>query len=79
MNEPILCYVDGKFAFFTTQSLEDQKGDDWNDRPWHSNAGDPYFPREGDNWQIVQIAFDADARTLGSGSVDDINAGHCPG
>ena len=39
-----LCYVEGSFAYFTTQDLKDQWGDDWNDTPWEHNAGTPYHP-----------------------------------
>ena len=40
----MLCYVQDRFAYFTTQSLEDQWGDDWNDAPYYCNAGEPYEP-----------------------------------
>lgn len=39
-----LCYIDGPWAFFTTQSLDKQWGDDWNDAPYEHNAGDPHEP-----------------------------------
>lgn len=39
-----LCYVSGGNAWFTTQSLEEQWGDDWNDSPYEHNAGTPYAP-----------------------------------
>jgi hypothetical protein len=42
--DPVLCYVDGSFAFFTTQAIEQQWGDDWDDAPYEHNAGDPYGP-----------------------------------
>lgn len=29
-TQPILCYVEGCWAYFTTQALKDQWGDDWN-------------------------------------------------
>lgn len=44
MKEPILCYVDGDFAYFTTQSLDKQWGDDWDDAPYEHNAETPYTP-----------------------------------
>jgi len=46
----VLCYVRHGFAHFTTQSLDKQWGDDWNDAPYEHNAGTPYRPcwhREG--------------------------------
>ena len=39
-----LCYVDQSWAFFTTKSLSDQWGDDWDDAPYEHNAGYPYSP-----------------------------------
>ena len=39
-----LCYIDGQKAYFTS-NLKKQWGDDWNDRPYECNAGDPY-----DHW-----------------------------
>lgn len=43
-NEPVLCYVSGCFAYFTTQELSKQWGDDWDDAPYEHNAGEPYKP-----------------------------------
>jgi hypothetical protein len=40
----ILCYATATWAFFTTRSLKEQWGDDWNDAPYEHNAGDPYEP-----------------------------------
>jgi hypothetical protein len=37
-----LCYVDGSWAYFTTQDLDKQWGDDWNDAPYECNAEIPY-------------------------------------
>lgn len=42
--EPVLCYVDGPWAYFTTKPLKEQWGDDWNDAPYEHNAGSPYEP-----------------------------------
>ena len=39
-----LCYIDGNTAYFTTQPLADQWGDDWDDAPYEHNAGEPYTP-----------------------------------
>lgn len=36
-----LCYVDGQKAWFT-DNFEKQWGDDWNDKPYDCNAGEPY-------------------------------------
>jgi len=43
-GEPVLCYVDGSTAYFTTQDLSGQWGDDWNGRPYEHNAERPYGP-----------------------------------
>ena len=40
----VLCYVAANVAYFTTQALADQWGDDWNDAPYEHNAGTPYSP-----------------------------------
>ena len=40
----MLCYVDKPWAYFTTQKLEDQWGDDWEDIPYQHNAEEPYGP-----------------------------------
>lgn len=37
-----LCYVDGQKAWFT-DNFEKQWGDDWNDKPYECNAGEPYY------------------------------------
>ena len=37
-----LCYIDGATAYFTTQELSVQWGDDWDDVPYEHNAGRPY-------------------------------------
>jgi hypothetical protein len=44
MGEPVLCYVKGDTAYFTTQELSKQWGDDWNDAPYEHNAGRPNEP-----------------------------------
>lgn len=46
----VLCYVHepwtstevNRVAYFTTQPLAEQWGDDWNDAPYDCNAGRPY-------------------------------------
>jgi len=39
-----LCYVDGPWAWFTTQGLDTQWGDGWGKAPYEHNAGDPDEP-----------------------------------
>ena len=89
MRDSVLCYVDGCFAYFTTQSLNDQWGDDWNDAPYEHNAGTPYRyhpvadKREGKApWKIYKIAFDGpfvqpcDGHVNSEHSVQSINESH---
>lgn len=68
-KEPILCYVEGNWAYFTTQSLRRQWGDDWNDAPYQHNAGTPYEFGEHDRkagkkpWEITIVGFRAGLTT----------------
>jgi len=85
-SKAVLCYVDGPWAFFTTQPLKEQWGDDWDDAPYEHNAVDPYIWREGYSeeapYQIIKVAFDGPlespcANVINSHfSVKQINAGH---
>jgi hypothetical protein len=54
MKDFKLCYIKDNFAYFTTQALDKQWGDDWNDAPYEHNAGEPYSPH---------IQYYADGRT----------------
>lgn len=38
-----LCYVREGVLYFTKKDLEKQWGDDWNDKPYEHNAGEPYY------------------------------------
>ena len=76
-----LCYVENQTAYFTTQPLDEQWGDDWDDAPYEHNAGTPYEPyggRRGD-WEVYVVKFDTYFRTPREGhhnspySVEDIN------
>lgn len=84
-----LCYVRAPWAYFTTQELKDQWGDDWNDMPYEHNAGEPYRPglddvRAGKNWQILKVAWDGpfeeprDGHVNSPWSVKAINSGAVP-
>jgi hypothetical protein len=78
-----LCYVDDGFtAYFTTQELEKQWGDDWNDAPYEHNAGTPYTPHATDEkWEIKKVKFEGPfllpcSNVANSGfSVEGINRG----
>lgn len=69
MSEFKLCYVDGNFAYFTTQELDKQWGDDWDDAPYEHNADLPYKfdshdkDRGVEPWEIAEVCFDADLET----------------
>ena len=73
-----LCYVRGPWAWFTTQPVTEQWGDDWNDAPYEHNAGSPY---KGDTWKIKKIAWEGpfeepcDGHQNSPYSVKVINAG----
>lgn len=81
MNEFKLCYVEKPWAYFTTQELSKQWGNDWDDAPYEHNASPPYFHREGDDYKIIKVAFDSCLITPDVGhynspwSVEQINDG----
>jgi hypothetical protein len=85
MPDPVLCYIDGHKAYFTTRPLAEQQGDDWDDAPYDLNAGPPYEPYDpGEDWEITAVYFDCvltppeywcSTSTL---SVERINAGEAP-
>jgi len=80
-----LCYVKHGFAYFTTQPINMQWGDDWNDAPYEHNAGEPYGPlneKDGRTWQIFKLVYECDVETPAERansnshySVEQINAG----
>lgn len=84
MNEFKLCYVRENFAFFTTAKIEDQIGDDWNDRPYEHNAGAPYEydkRKKCEPYEIKKISYECEliepsySHCNSPWSVKDINAG----
>lgn len=84
--DAVLCYVDRDRCFFTTQPLEKQWGDDWNDAPYEHNAGTPYEWCERTDtrprYMVVEVVccgpWDAPCEGLTSSpySVQDINRGN---
>ena len=63
-----LCYVNNGSAYFTTQRVTDQWGDDWGDKPYIDNAGPPYKYtknkdiQEGEDsqpWELYIIKFES--------------------
>jgi hypothetical protein len=59
-----LCYIEKCFAYFTTQDLDKQWGDDWDDAPYEHNAGEPYAPSlryfTADRQEKVETDWNAD-------------------
>lgn len=59
-----LCYIENNFAYFTTQDLDKQWGDDWDDAPYEHNAEEPYTPAiryfTADRQEKVETDWNAD-------------------
>lgn len=70
-----LCYIDPPFAYFTSNPLDEEWGDDWDDAPYDCNAGEPY----GEGGEIVIVAYKSAFMTPSEReygwpiSVEDIN------
>ncbi|MEE9366058.1 MAG: hypothetical protein V3W44_05155 [Dehalococcoidales bacterium] len=86
---PRLCYVSRHIAYFTTQKISEQWGDDWNDAPYEHNAGVPYtylFQNDSDKapWFITWCYWAGPFKTPDNDSsnsqfsVQDINNGQIP-
>lgn len=77
-REPVLCYVENNFAYFTYQPLEEQWGDDWDDAPYEHNAETPYNEPSSLLCEVLAFTSSLDAPNayvLNSPySVKDINA-----
>jgi hypothetical protein len=80
--KPVLCFVEFPWAYFTTQNLELQNGEDWNKRQRSHNAMSPYVWREDDGpkYEISKIAFQCNTYELidDEFTVDYINSGNAP-
>lgn len=52
--------MDGPWAWFTTQELDKQWGDDHSDSPYEYNAGPPYRYNETgqQTWKLFKIAWE---------------------
>lgn len=82
-----LCYIQGSCAYFTTQDLDKQWGDDWNDAPYEHNAGRPYtysviHDKDKKPWAIARVYYEGPFETPEDRagvnsvySVENINAG----
>lgn len=83
-----LCYIEGSCAWFTSQPLERQWGDDWDDAPYEYNAGAPYPYYEAHDagkepWALFKLRFDYNTLSTPADagqcvSVQDINRGLAP-
>lgn len=73
MNKPVLCYVCVNCAYFTTNDLSLQNGEEWN-KYSHLYSGEPY---EDESYKIYKIYFDDETFKLPDMeySVKDINIG----
>lgn len=74
-----LCYIDDldsydTYKIFFTNKFDDQWGDDWNDRPACSNAGEPYT-EDRDIYSIIISIEGYNTVTFGGRtySVEDMN------
>lgn len=78
LEEPVLCYIEEPWAFFTTKPLQEQWGDDWNDIPYECNSERPY---EYEGFKVTKVAYEGDFVTPKEGhynspySVEMINRG----
>lgn len=66
MKDFKLCFIANSKAYFTTQALDKQWGDDWDDAPYEHNAGIPYEWRKDskdDSWQIYELYFESNLNT----------------
>lgn len=85
-----LCYVEKNRAWFTTQPLALQWGDDWGESIASASPGQPYgytkYDREDgmDPWELVSLRFSGQFRhpsedsSTRRRSVAEINAGAAP-
>lgn len=82
-----LCYIDihSKTAYFTTQDISVQWGDNWNELEYEHNAGEPHealtsFANGTPKWEIYKLKFDGDDFSVPDPdySVRDINNGAVP-
>lgn len=86
-GDPVLCYVRHQCAWFTTQKVSRQWGDDWGNAPYETNAGEPYADEAKDRapmWRLFKVRFEGsfiepfDGHSNSPYSVEAINAGVIP-
>lgn len=86
-SQAVLCYVHKQIAFFTTQKLSDQWGEDWHKHGYDHQAGlpseyDKNDPLKGRKpWIIIKVGFSGyfdqpcDGGIQNQWSVKSINSG----
>jgi hypothetical protein len=81
-REPVLCFIRGPWAYFTTQPLNMQNGCGWQSDVAYFAVGvdTPHLPQQPDSWKIIKVAFEApnlalplEAGLNGVYSVEEIN------
>jgi len=88
-HEPVLCYVEESWAYFTSQSLEEQWGDNWDVVPYEHNSRPPYrycpgIHKDKKPWAIIRVAWHGELYDQtwwydnSPYSVRDINSGKVP-
>jgi hypothetical protein len=84
-----LCFVRDAWAYFTSQSLEEQSGEGWWKPSYENNACLPYEYSEHHDfdkspWIIVKVAYDGNFELPGNHelnsrySINEINKGSVP-
>jgi hypothetical protein len=76
-----LCYVNRPWAWFTTQDVRRQRGEDWDVPGFTHNAGDPEFYHEASDdepYELLKVAVDGTYVCPYHKSVEDINHGVKP-
>lgn len=83
-GEPVLCFVEGGFAWFTTRQLDLQRGDGWH-KGTRENASPPTSWEEEPEedgiapYRLVKIAFDAQVyKTHDEGTAGEANRHRLP-
>ena len=58
-DEHNLCFIGNGYAYFTDKSIADTTGDDWDNKPYDSNAGLPkYYTFRVYFWSLLQQPCD---------------------
>lgn len=77
MGEYRLCYVEENKAWFS-DDMEKVWGDDWDDRPYECNAGEPYGSKVRAVFYETGYMIEENPCDVGNYSVEEINKGIIP-